>query len=155
MGSMVVRNILLGTTKFFLGVFLALVVLALAGAATGRYFITRLSELPERPLFDNDAPAQPDQSAAAPPAAAPAEAPAQPAAQETTSDDPGLFKAVVTYPQGLLVREGPGFDYATLDGVGFDEQLTVLEEKDVWYRIRTAGGKEGWVKGKGNTRKVE
>ncbi|MEO1403646.1 MAG: SH3 domain-containing protein [Cyanobacteria bacterium J06635_1] len=145
---MVVRNILLGTTKFFLGIFLALVILALAGAATGRYFITRLSELPERPLFDNDAPAQPEQQSA-PAASAP-----QPAAQDD-SGDPGLYKVVVIYPQGLLVRDGPGFDYATLDGVDYDEELTVLEEKDVWYRIRTSRGNEGWVKGRNNTEKVE
>ncbi|MEM8805567.1 MAG: SH3 domain-containing protein [Cyanobacteria bacterium P01_G01_bin.38] len=131
-----------------------MIILALAGAATGRYFLTRLSELPERPLFDNDAPAQPEQAAPAAPSASAPQPAAQPAAQPA-SQDPGLYKVVVTYPQGLLVRDGPGFDYATLDGVEYDEELTVLEEKDVWYRIRTASGKEGWVKGKNNTEKID
>ncbi len=144
------QDFLVGLIKFVCGVAIALLVISLAGAATARYFFTQLSTLPERPVYDNDAPAKaeraPTETVAPPPAANP---PAAPAAEPKV-----LFKASVTYGAGLLVRTGAGADHATIDGVDYNETVEVLEESGRWYRVRTRKGVEGWIKGRDNTRRL-
>ncbi len=145
------QDFLVGLIKFVCGVAIALLVISLAGAATARYFFTQLSTLPERPVYDNDAPAKasaPTETAAAPPPPA-ANPPAAPAAESQV-----LFKASVTYGAGLLVRTGAGADHATIDGVDYNETVEVLEESGRWYRVRTRKGVEGWIKGRDNTRRL-
>ncbi|MEM9482592.1 MAG: SH3 domain-containing protein [Cyanobacteria bacterium P01_F01_bin.116] len=155
------QEFLIGLIKFIFGVAIALLVISLAGAATARYFLTQLSTLPERPVYDNDAPAadadaEPvDNKPAAPQteqASTTSEA-AQPeqAAQPETK---ALYKVVVTYGSGLLVRTGPGADAATIDGIDYDQTVEVLEESGRWYKIRTSNGVEGWIKGQGNTQRL-
>jgi uncharacterized protein YgiM (DUF1202 family) len=152
---------LLGLVKFICGVAIALFVISLAGVATARYFLTQLSTLPERPVYENDAsPAQPQTASSdAKPAASPQPAAAKPAESstsdaETIDDTKVLYKVIVTYGAGLLVRTGAGVDYETIDGIDYDETVEVLEESDRWYKIRTSSGVEGWIKGRGNTRKL-
>ncbi|NEP15979.1 MAG: SH3 domain-containing protein [Leptolyngbya sp. SIO4C1] len=140
--------------KVVAGLFLALLMLSLAGAATAKYFITRLSELPERPVFDNDAPIQPEATAPSPAAQTVAEPePAPEPAQSAPADE--LYQAVVIYPDGLIMRAGPGTDHEQTGGVAFDQTLSVLAEDAGWLKIKTQGGRTGWVKGGSNTKRLD
>lgn len=148
------QTVLVGLIKFVLGVAIALFVLSLAGVATARYFLTQLSTLPERPVYDNDAPA-PAATATAEPK--PAASPSAQAADATPSDPAApdaLYEVVVTYNGGLLLRTGAGADSETIGGIDYDETVEVLEEADRWYKVRTSSGVEGWIKGQGNTQKL-
>ncbi len=149
----------LGLVKFILGVAIAFFVISLAGVATARYFLTQLSTLPERPVYDNDSsPAQSinDSAQTTEQTAATAEKPTEaPTPDASESDDTEvLYQVKVTYGDGLLVRTGAGADATTIDGIDYDEVVDVLEESDRWYRIRTSSGVEGWIKGQGNTQKL-
>ncbi|ESA37573.1 sh3 domain-containing protein [Leptolyngbya sp. Heron Island J] len=155
------QNLLVGFSKFICGVAIALFVISLAGVATARYFLTQLSSLPERPVYENDLPAAQQASDASPDAAASQEAaPEQPAAVQVSAPEPSpvevkvLYKAVVTYGTGLLVRAGAGADYETIDGIDYNETVEVLEESGRWFKVRTGSGVEGWIKGQGNTQRI-
>ncbi|MEA5466412.1 SH3 domain-containing protein [Leptothoe sp. PORK10 BA2] len=150
-------DFLLGLTKLVIGVAISLLVISLAGAATARYFLTQLSSLPERPVYDNDSPAKP-QVASTDAASTPApEKPSEDEAPEaSTVDDANvLYQVKVTYGSGLLVRSGPGNEYDSVGGVDYDETVDVLEESgERWLKIRV-DGLEGWVRGKGNTERLQ
>ncbi|MEO1590762.1 MAG: SH3 domain-containing protein [Cyanobacteria bacterium J06632_22] len=161
---MAVKQFAVGFSKFVIGVFLALAVIGLAGVATTKYFLTRLTHLPERPVYNNDSPAQPTAANAdaftapadAPPtetAPQPAPTTAAPTPEEEAPTEEGLYDATVVQAIGLLVRSGPGPEHGQLGGVDFQDQLTVLEESNGWLRIRSENGIEGWVKGGGNVQR--
>lgn len=147
------KGFLVGLSKLVFGVFLALILMSLAGVATARYFMSRLSILPPKPMFENDAPVQPG----VPPSGAP---PISTAASPQATSIPltaGAYKAVVSQPIGLVLREGPGTTFRELAGIDHNTPLVVLEESpdQQWLHVRLEGsGQEGWVKA-GNTRKVE
>ena len=150
---------LVGLVKFICGVAIALFTISLAGVATARYFLTQLSSLPERPVYENELPAQSQQASDAKTEPAPqvtAEKPAEP--QPTTpapaNEAKALYQVVVTYGAGLLVRTGAGVDYETVDGIDYDETVDVLEESGRWFKVRTSRGVEGWIKGQGNTQRL-
>lgn len=149
-------NLLLGLVKFILGIALALFVISLAGAATARYFLTQLSTLPERPVYENDAPAKPQETGTKPETSTNAENTAALQSQQSpeNQDTKILYQAVVTYGSGLLVRTGAGANYETLDGIDYDETIEVLEESGRWFKVRTSRGVEGWIKGEGNTQRL-
>ena len=155
------QDFLVRLIKFVCGVAIALFVISLAGVATARYFLTQLSTLPERPVYDNDTPAQTETVSSASPNPAPqpaaetaAEASPAQQADSAADDAKALYKVVVTYGAGLLVRTGAGADYETIDGIDFDQTVDVLEESGRWYKIRTSSGVEGWIKGPGNTQRL-
>ena len=50
---MVMKNFLLGLSKFVLGIILAMLIMTLAGASMMRYFMARTAEPPERPTYVN------------------------------------------------------------------------------------------------------
>ena len=150
------QDFLVGLIKFICGIAIALLVISLAGAATARYFLTQLSTLPERPVYDNDSNAQSEPAAsveenAAQPAAAPVVETEEPAEEPPAN---ALYKATVTYGAGLLVRTGAGAEYETIDGIDYEETVEILEESGRWFRIRTSSGVEGWIKGQGNTQRL-
>lgn len=151
------RGFLIGFSKLVLGVTVALLLLSLAGVATARYFMARLSVLPPRPVFENDAPVKP--TAASVPTAQAAAAPAAAAAPTPTAVPlpPGAYEAVVVQPIGLVLREGPGTNFSQLGGIDYNDEVAVLEESPdkQWMKVRVAkSGQEGWVKA-GNVRKSE
>ncbi len=162
---MAVKQFAIGFSKLVIGIFLALAVIGLAGVATTKYFLTRLTHLPERPVYSNDNPAQPAPAASADTFTAPADAPpteaeappaAEPAAQAEPEAEPAadaLYEATVVQAIGLLVRSGPGPEHGQLGGVDFQDQLAVLEESNGWLRVRSENGVEGWVKGGGNVQR--
>ena len=61
------KGCLIGLSKLVAGITLAIVLFSLAGVATARYFMAKLSVLPPKPVFENDAPAiaSPDTNPAA------------------------------------------------------------------------------------------
>lgn len=150
------KGFFLGVTKLTLGVFLAFVLLSLAGVATARYFMAKLSVLPPRPVFENDVALQVEAANTQPeaqpvPVAAP---PTTPPAEELPPDS---YVAVVVQPIGLVMRSGPGAENPQLGGVDFQEQVLVLQTDDSgsWMKIRVREtGQEGWVKA-GNTENVD
>jgi len=150
-------RILVGTSKLILGVALALLMLSMAGVATARYFMARLSVLPPRPTFANDIPvASAPQSPPAEAVPSAAEAPEPLPEPEPTAVTPNGYQAVVVQPIGLVLRSGPGTSYSQVGGVDYDTELTVLEDDPAqgWLRVQvTSNGQEGWIKA-GNTRRL-
>ncbi|MEA5448192.1 SH3 domain-containing protein [Leptolyngbya sp. CCNP1308] len=155
------KGFFLGLSKLILGVAIALILLSMAGVATARYFMGRLSVLPPKPLYGDEMPA-PEPEAAPETAAEPAvEPPPEPApVAEAPLDpalEPGAYNATVVQPIGLVMREGPGVEFPQVGGVDVNEAVVVLEEPadQSWVKVRVvSNGQEGWVKA-GNTRRTE
>ncbi|MGI8936103.1 SH3 domain-containing protein [Leptolyngbya sp. BC1307] len=141
---MVMKNFLLGLSKFVLGIILAMLVVSLAGLSMARYFMTRLAEPPERPTYDNDLPETPPDAAEPP-----ADSPAATETPETEADETlaeGAYRAVVTQPVGLIVRAGPGPDYEQIGGLEYQASVVILSEDSGWLEVQLSGGQEGWIK---------
>lgn len=148
---MVMKNFLLGLSKFVLGIILAMLIVSLAGLSMAKYFMTRMSEPPDRPTYENDLPEdRPVQRPPSDPAptaddAAETEAAAKDEAEESLPE--GAYRAVVNQPVGLIVRSGPGTDYEQIGGLEYQQGVKVLSEESGWLKITLDNGEEGWVKG--------
>ncbi len=164
--------------SFIVGVLLAMALLTLTGAIVARYFITKLTALPPKPVFTT-AQAKRPASPASPkvnqpatvsanqpvantkPSPATNEATAKPSPKPSPSASPKPsptdgYAARVVQPIGLVLRSNPAYDSPPIGGIDFNQQVTVLEQSPdgVWIRVRLAGSnQEGWVKA-GNTEKV-
>lgn len=138
--------------KFFLGVLLAIALLAAGGVVAARVMMARLSVMPPKPTFPNDTPTKPAPKPAAKPAASPSETKPDTAAKPLP---PGAFPARVTQSIGLVVRDAPGGEGGSIGGVDFNERVTVLETNadKTWQKIRLSNGQEGWVRA-GNVEQV-
>jgi uncharacterized protein YgiM (DUF1202 family) len=149
------KGFFIGLSKLILGIVIALMLLSMAGVATARYFMGRLSVLPPKPLYGDEVPTPPP----AVPPAAPVAAPAPPAVEPPPAApalEEGAYQATVIQPIGLVMREGPGVEFPQVGGVDMNEAVVVLEEPadKGWVRVRVAAnGQEGWVKA-GNTRRT-
>ncbi|MGF1513711.1 MAG: SH3 domain-containing protein [Elainellaceae cyanobacterium] len=153
-----------------LGACLAVGLLAGAGAIAARYFMTRLTALPPRPTFSEEAP--PEETPVAPPpeqidAAAQPDAgqPDQPAPEAPPADqpevdleeNPNAYRARVVQPIGLILRQGPSVSTTQLGGIDYNEEVTILSESQdgEWVEVQLLGSEVvGWVKA-GNTERVE
>lgn len=150
------KGLLLGFSKLVLGIALAMLLFSLSGVATARYFMAKLSVLPPKPIFENDATLEQPASAAAVEAAPQSPEGAAPAPEPAFERPPGSYDAVVIQPIGLVMRAGPGVEHQQLGGVDYNEEVLVMEtsEDSRWIRVRvTATGQEGWVKA-GNTQNL-
>ena len=164
------KGFLTGFTKFVLGVSLAMMLLSLAGVATARYFMARLSYLPPRPVFDNDiVNVVNEQTNTEEPTTPPtistevaltqqdsltSASQAEPAT--VLEKPPGSYEAVVIQPIGLVLRAGPGSEYGRIGGVDYNDQILVLKtsEDGRWLNVRVGeSGQEGWIKA-GNTQSL-
>lgn len=167
-----------GIFKFLLGFAIAIALLVGGGVAVALYFVTKLTAPPPKPVFANDKPLVQPKSAPvaarkptpAPAAASPASTPTatpvavQPSATPTPAAtaspkplEPGTYKARITWPDGLIIRNSPGIDSERIGGVAYNQQVIVLSESEDkrWIKIRTEeSNEEGWVKG-GNLQRVE
>ncbi|RZM75587.1 SH3 domain-containing protein [Leptolyngbya iicbica] len=145
----------LGITKLTLGIFLAFILMSLAGVATARYFMAKLSVLPPKPVYENDVALQVNAANAQPETPpAPVETPPAPAPAETLPPD--SYLAVVVQPIGLVMRSGPGAENQQLGGIDYQDQVIVLETDEAgnWLKVRVQStGQEGWVKA-GNTEAI-
>ncbi|MGB3294181.1 MAG: SH3 domain-containing protein [Phormidesmis sp.] len=145
------KNFLLGLSKFVLGIILAMLIVSLAGLSMAKYFMTRMSEPPDRPTYDNDLPedrpAQRPDSSSAPIADGTADAEASADEESEDSLPEGAYRAVVNQPVGLILRSGPGTDYDQIGGLEYQQGVRVLSEESGWLKITLDNGEEGWVKG--------
>jgi hypothetical protein len=155
---MVMKNFLIGLSKFVLGLILAMLIMSLAGLSMARYFMTRMVEQPERPTYENDLPEDQKPAAKAPEAsdaqasdaqssentepAAKTEPETKPEAEKETDSADGYNAYATT---DLNLRSGPGTTYDSIGGVGTDENVTVLEEDGEWLKVQLSNGTEGWV----------
>ena len=64
--------------------------------------------------------------------------------KEETSDKK-INKTAYLSASAANLREGPGTDYKSIGGIAENEVITVLEEKDGWYKVKTLDGAEGYV----------
>jgi Bacterial SH3 domain len=160
---MVMKNFLIGLSKFVLGIILAMLIMSLAGLSMARYFMTRMVEQPERPTYENDLPEDQRPSAKSSgkssgksddSSAAKKQSEAEPAAAQTAAQTDAPPKSEAdTAKEGykgyattnLNVRSGPGTSYDSIGGVGIEENVTVVEEEGGWLKVRLSDGTEGWV----------
>ncbi len=153
---MVMKNFLLGLSKFVLGIILAMLIMSIAGLAMARFFMTRMVELPERPTYENDLPEadRPKPTAPAPEAegdapkaaASESEKPEEKPKDEEDALQAGEYKATVNQPVGLILREGPGADYGEVGGLAYQQSIVVVAEDSGWLKVKLSNGQIGWVK---------
>jgi hypothetical protein len=159
---MVMKNFLIGLSKFVLGIILAMLIMSLAGLSMARYFMTRMVEQPERPTYENDLPEDQRPSAKSSgkssgksddSSAAKKPSEAEPAAAATQADADAPKSEADTAKEGykgyattnLNVRSGPGTSYDSIGGVGIEENVTVVDEEGGWLKVQLGDGTEGWV----------
>ncbi len=138
--------------RFVLGSTLGFIVLGVALLGLGYVVVQRLSTPPERPVFENERTNQ-ISPAAQSNKSTPAAATPTPSPMDSPTDG---YLATVSFSGGLSVRDNPSSDAARIGGVGYKEEVVVLEDsadKD-WQRIRSqTSDLEGWVKA-GNVQRV-
>jgi hypothetical protein len=150
-------NILYNIFKFLIGIIMAVFILAGAGVAAVLFLASSVTRLPERPTFPND---KTTNVATKKPVSQ-----ANSATNNNTSNNnqaealaPGSYRAKVTEPVGLILRDTPSRDAKRLGGIAYEEELIVLEESSdkLWQRVKVTDGSDrtGWVSG-GNTQAIE
>ncbi len=151
-----------GIFKFFLGFFIGILFLVICGVGAAYYFWTRLSITPEKPIFAEEQPktsvtvkkASLPQASKPKASTKPSPAPSQPSVKELP---PGAYKARVTWPEGLSLRDAPTLNSNRIGGVAANQQVFVLKLSDdgKWQQVRVVeDNQEGWIK-TGNTEKSE
>lgn len=152
--------------KTFVGIFVAIGILAVGGYFAANYLITQFTKLPERPTFPNDDPnyrkSQVKASAKPNPSNSPASdknksEPSNPESKSEKPLPPGAFEGKVIQPIGLVLRQSASLDGAPVGGISFNEKVVVLESSPDgnWQKVRLLNSdREGWVKG-GNIDKVQ
>ena len=159
-------KIISGFFKLILGFVLAIAVLLGSGLVIALYFVNRTAMPPEKPMFANDNP-QPNIDkpnnkpikAITTPKPTPTTTPSPKPTPTQTPDQlpPGAYQAIVTWPEGLSLRDQPTVDGQSIGGVSGNQKVIILEESTdtKWLKVRIPGtDREGWVKA-GNTKRVE
>jgi hypothetical protein len=148
-----------GIFKFFIGFIIGILLLAASGAAMAYYFWTKLSIIPPKPIFAEERP-KPAQVAKKTSSSKASKSKAgkspTPAKSPAKVLPPGAYKARVTWPEGLSLRDSPSLDSNRIGGISANQEVFVLKQSDdeKWQQIRvTDGDQEGWIKA-GNTEKV-
>ncbi|MGQ4645727.1 SH3 domain-containing protein [Lyngbya aestuarii] len=150
-----------GIAQFIVGVIIGISLLVGSGAATAYYFFTKLSANPAKPIFAEEVP---QESPVAKPASSPNKPPSQTQQAKATPSKPpeqklapGTYQAVVTWPEGLSLRDAPSLEANRIGGVAYDQEVIILKKSDdqKWQQVRLADGEQqGWVKA-GNVRRVD
>jgi len=104
------------------------------------------SEAPPPAAAAQVAPApSPPAPAPAPASAAPAPPPGPPAGQESAAQARPASKAAVIKTAQANFRAGPGTSAKIVAVLRKGTRVEVLEERDHWYRVKLADGREGWI----------
>ncbi|MEC4803505.1 MAG: SH3 domain-containing protein [Jaaginema sp. PMC 1079.18] len=151
--------------QLFLGISIGLLFVVGGAAAAGYYFLSRLAEEPSRPVFAEENPkpeTTPSESASTPEAKTePETATPEPSPAATEAEPEELkeneYRAKVTWPEGLSLRDNPTADAERIGGIAYDKEMIVMAQSEDgnWQKVRLPGsGQEGWVKA-GNAEKVE
>lgn len=148
-----------GCIRVFLGIFITLALISVGAYAVSRHYIEKYGAIPEKPIFPEEqgvafaptqtrAPNLPSEEiateaeAAQPVAATPEPTPAKP--------EPVGDLALVTWPEGLLVRSSASLDGEQVGGIEYKREVYLLETSadQAWQKIKVANGDlEGWVRG--------
>ncbi len=138
-----------GLFQFVLGFMLGIFLLAGSSAAILYYIFTQMAALPPKPVFIEET------SVTATPKTK------QPETKDSTENkeelEPGAYKARVTWPEGLILRQEPTVASERLGGIAFDREIIVLQlsEDKQWQKVRIPqNNQKGWIKA-GNVKKVE
>ena len=148
-----------GIAKFLIGFVFGIALLAGSGAAAAFYFWTKLSVVPSKPVFAEERPkSSPVAKKASSPKVSSSKVSNQPTPIKSPAKElpPGAYKARVTWPEGLSLRDAATPESTRVGGVAFNQELYILKESDdqKWQQIRlTDADQEGWIKA-GNTEKV-
>ncbi|NEP09850.1 MAG: SH3 domain-containing protein [Symploca sp. SIO2C1] len=150
-----------GVAQFIIGFFLGISLLVGAGVAAGYYFFTKLSDTPEKPIFPEEKPKpSPSAKTATSPKASPSPLDKKPAPTPTESPkkklEPGAYKATVTWPEGLSLRDKPSANANRIGGIAYNQEIIILKDSDdkLWQKVRLPDtSQEGWVRA-GNVKKV-
>ena len=153
---------LAGVAKFFLGVSLAIAILAGGSVAVALYFMYTVTNHPTKPTFANENVNKKLKAAPAPKEQAQPEKPntdntAPVEETKATNLEPGTYKAKVNWEQGLSLRAEPGASAERIGGLDYNQEIVVLEESPDknWQRVRLADSdREGWIKA-GNIEKIQ
>ncbi|PZO12160.1 MAG: SH3 domain-containing protein [Leptolyngbya foveolarum] len=153
---MVMKNFLLGLSKFVLGIILAMLIMSIAGLAMARFFMTRMVELPERPTYDSELPeadrpnptASDSEASLTTPKVVVSEAakPEEKPKNEEEALQSGEYKATVNQSVGLILRDGPGPDYGQIGGIEYQQSMVVVAEDNGWLKVKLSNGQTGWIK---------
>lgn len=150
-----------GVAQFIVGFFLGISILIGSSAATAYYFFTKLAVVPPKPIFPEEVPkntsvakqegSQPKSEEDKPQASNTPSQPAQPKLE------PGAYKARVTWPEGLSLRDSPSLNANRIGGIAYNREIIIIKDSDdkKWQQIRIPESQqEGWVKA-GNVRRVD
>lgn len=131
--------------QWLLGTTFGLGLMVLLFASVLGVFSQNLLLPPERPEFNQEIVESPQ---AVPDASEETE---EPDPSPEPSPEPENTTARVSYGEGLRIRDRPDREGTPLGGVGFDEEVILLEQSDdgEWQKIRSQDGTEGWVLGFG------
>lgn len=146
-----------GIAKFFIGFLLGILLLVGSSAAAIYYFWAQLSVTPSRPTFSEEKP-QPSPAAQKAAKTNSTAAINKPAAVNASPKPlpAGAYKARVTWPEGLILRDAAGAEAASIGGVAFNQEVVVLQESSDqrWQKVSVGDGElEGWIKA-GNADRV-
>lgn len=153
-----------GCFRVLLGIFIAIALIGSGIYATARFYQDKYGVTPSKPIYpEEDGVAfQPLQTRA--PKAVEEEKKKAAAAQPNNSSSslptakpiPQGDLAIVTWPEGLIVRSSATLDGEQIGGIEFKREVYILESSgdQAWDKIKVANGDlEGWVKG-GNLEKI-
>ncbi|NEP47709.1 MAG: SH3 domain-containing protein [Moorea sp. SIO3C2] len=147
--------------QFIIGFILGIGILAGAAVGTVYYFFTKLAAEPEKPVFAEERPKKSPSPKAQPTSSSGQSKPATtpkpiPSPSPLPTLEPGAYRASVTWPQGLILRDSPSLNAQRIGGIGYNQTLIILGYSDDkrWQRVRLPGSdQKGWVKA-GNVKKI-
>ncbi len=151
---------LINAVQFIFGFVVGVAILAGGSAFLGFYLFSKMSGTPARPIFAEELP-QEETAATENPSPVQSSASEPAATDNFTSQpepdlEPGAYKARVTWPRGLILRDSASADAERIGGVGFNWEIVIIEESrdGKWQRVRIpSSGQKGWVKA-GNVEKI-
>lgn len=152
MKPLTIIRFILNIIQLLIGITLGLALMVGGSLAAGYYLFTKLSVVPERPSFTEEKPKTPLLTSPPPAASTPTPnppSPSVPPVSPSPATEAGLYKGVINWSEGLILRDSPGNNSNRIGGVGYNQQVIVLEESEDknWQRIRVvATGGVGWVK---------
>ncbi len=124
------------------------------------YFATRLSGRPPKPTFANQEQTTKTEvsqkSSSSSSASTPASPPPSPSPSPSPTPPPGSQPALVTWPEGLILRGAPTYEADRIGGLPYEGKVYIIKDSAnrVWEKVWVPeDNKTGWVKA-GNTRPV-
>lgn len=157
--------------QYLLGFILGISLLAVSGAAAAYLlFFNRLSVSPPKPTFAEEKEKQQSPQAANPesspnPTATsssdtlekPKKPKLDPALQKKLEQDPGVYKARVTWPEGLVLRGAPSSQASRIGGIANNQEVILIEDSadQNWQKIHVLEtDQKAWVRA-GNVEKLK